>query len=131
MRLLCPSSNTVVIDAPNADTACENAIVTANDCDAWRSSDHSTSTFVDAIAEGDGVDPWSAHGAGSVLPIPQDHGETAVLFSPAAAAGQALARLLRGFVDATSIEGEITTTRQDWSILHRDAWALLSRLEPR
>jgi hypothetical protein len=125
------SSNTVVVDAADPPSACENAILAANDCTAWRSSDHCTDTYIDALAEGEGISPWSANGVGSVLPIPSDYSEVAVLASRPAAAAADLERLLRGFVERTTIDGEIETTRQDWSTLHREASGLLNCLRPR
>ena len=72
-------SRTVVVDASNAEEACERAIEIANESNAWRSSDDCGRTFVDAIAEGDDVDPWDVD---SRLPVPlafAEHGEVQML----------------------------------------------------
>ncbi|WP_031556079.1 hypothetical protein [Parvularcula oceani] len=44
----------VEVDSP--EEACE----LANDRDGWRSLDHCGDTYVDALAEGDGSDPWGS-----------------------------------------------------------------------
>lgn len=61
-------SNTVVVEAETIEEACERAIEAANESSAWRSTDYCGPTSVDALAEGDDVDPWSP--AGSRLEVP-------------------------------------------------------------
>lgn len=57
---------TVPVDAGDLESACAAAIAEANQREGWRSSNHFTETYVDAIAEGDDVCPW---GPGA-LPVP-------------------------------------------------------------
>ena len=57
---------TVRIEADDLDAACRAAIAQANECDAWRSGDHVTETYVDAITEGGDADPWGP----DALPVP-------------------------------------------------------------
>ena len=58
----------VVVNAETLDEALEKAIAKANESDGWFSLDVSGNTFVDAVAEGDDVDPWKEFE--SSLPIP-------------------------------------------------------------
>ena len=51
-------ANTVTVEAASLEEALEKAIETANDDDAWRSTDHCGPTFVDAVCEGADADPW-------------------------------------------------------------------------
>ena len=66
-------ANTVVLEAADPDEACRLAIDLANQSDGWKSVDHCGPTFVDAIAEGGEVDPWTV--VGSVLPVPPEFAE--------------------------------------------------------
>ena len=52
------NANTVTVLATSPEEACQLAIEKANDEDGWKRTDHAGDTYVDAIAEGDGVDPW-------------------------------------------------------------------------
>ncbi len=61
-------AKTVVVDADTLDQALEKAIVEANAGDGWSTLDVCGDTFVDAVAEGDDVDPWTDFA--SSLPIP-------------------------------------------------------------
>ncbi len=71
--------NTVTVEAGTIEQALEKAIETANeDAAGWRSTDHCSDSFCDAICEGAGSDPW---GKGS-LPVPNrfsEHGEPPVV----------------------------------------------------
>lgn len=69
--------NTAVVEAADPAAASEAAIAAVNDCSAWRAHDDVGPTYVDAIAEGDDVDPW-LDGARSQLPIPARYTERAV-----------------------------------------------------
>ncbi len=65
---------TVTVHAANVAAACELAIEEANnDSGAWKSLDACGETCVDAIAEGDDVDPWARNG--STLPVPAKYRE--------------------------------------------------------
>ena len=60
-------ANTVTVEADTFEEALEKALEAANeDPDGWRSTDHVTDSFVDAVCEGSHCDPW---GEGA-LPIP-------------------------------------------------------------
>ena len=68
-------ANTVMVEAHTLEEALEKAVAAANeDAEGWRSTDHCSNTFVDAVCEGADGDPW---GDGS-LPVPgrfSEHGE--------------------------------------------------------
>ena len=72
-------ANTVTVEADTLDEALEKAIEAANeDAAGWRVLDHCGDTFVQAVSQGVGVDPW---GEGS-LPVPDrfsEHGEPPVV----------------------------------------------------
>ena len=72
-------ANTVTVEADTLDEALEKAIETANeDAAGWKVLDHCGDTFVQAVSEGAGADPW---GEGS-LPVPDrfsEHGEPLVV----------------------------------------------------
>ena len=71
--------NTVTVEAETIEEALEKAIESANeDAAGWRSTDHCSDSFVDAVCEGAAGDPW---GKGS-LPVPDrfsEHGEPPVV----------------------------------------------------
>ena len=60
-------ANTVTVEAATLDEALEKAIETANDSEAWKSTDFVGETFVDAVCEGADANPWHSETA---LPIP-------------------------------------------------------------
>ena len=61
-------ANTVLVEADTFEEALEKAIEAANDDSAgWRSTDHVSDTFVDAVCEGADGDPWDR---GSAMPVP-------------------------------------------------------------
>ena len=61
-------ANTVTVEADTLEEALEKAIEAANDDpDGWRSTDHVTDTYVDAVCEGADGDPWDR---GSAMPVP-------------------------------------------------------------
>ena len=102
--------NTVTVEADALEDALEKAIAAANEDSAgWRSTDHCSDSFVDAVCEGAGADPW---GDGS-LPVPgrfTEHGEPPVLtltgpVPPGAVeveGGRALVRIARAAGTVTS-----------------------------
>ena len=52
-------ANTVTVEADTLEEALEKAIEAANDDpDGWRSTDHVSDTYVDAVCEGADRDPW-------------------------------------------------------------------------
>ena len=59
---------TVVVEAETIEQALDRAIVTANEGDGWSSLDVCGDTFVDAVAQGNDVDPWKDFA--SSLPVP-------------------------------------------------------------
>ena len=64
--------NTLTVEAETLEEALENAIAAANnDADGWRSTDHVSDSFVDAVCEGAGADPWSD----DPLPVPGRYSE--------------------------------------------------------
>lgn len=62
-------TNIVVVEADTLTEALQKAIANANEGDGWKASDDCGPTFVDAVAEGDDVDPW--RGFVSALPVPE------------------------------------------------------------
>ncbi len=102
--------NTVTVEAGALEDALEKAVAAANeDAAGWRSTDHCSDSFVDAVCEGAGADPW---GDGS-LPVPgrfTEHGEPPVLtltgpVPPGAvevSGGRALVRIARAAGTVTS-----------------------------
>ena len=60
-------ANTVTVEADTLEEALEKAIEAANqNPDGWRSTDHVTDSFIDAVCQGADCDPW---GEGA-LPVP-------------------------------------------------------------
>ena len=102
-------SNTVTVEAATLEEALEKAVAAANeDADGWRSTDHCSNTYVDAVCEGIG-DPW---GDGA-FPVPgrfSELGEPPVLtltgpVPPGAveiSGGRALVRIARAPGTVTS-----------------------------
>ncbi len=71
---------TVVVAAPTVAQACERAVEAANASSAWRPLDACGQTCVDAIAEGDDVDPWMPSGPPIAVPLTfAEHGHTQIL----------------------------------------------------
>ena len=72
--------NTVTVEADALEEALEEAIETANeDAAGWRSTDHVSESFVDAVCEGVNADPWDPD---ATLPVPgrfSEHGEPPVV----------------------------------------------------
>lgn len=52
-------ANTVTVEAETFDDALAEAIRIANDAPHWESTDACGRTFIDAVAEGNDVDPWA------------------------------------------------------------------------
>ncbi len=71
--------NTVTVEAGTIEEALEKAVAAANeDATGWRSSDHSSDSFVDAFCKGADCDPWGE----DALPVParfSEHGEPPVV----------------------------------------------------
>ena len=52
-------ANTVTVEAESLDEALSKALGDVNtDMDGWKSTDHVSETYVDAVAEGADSDPW-------------------------------------------------------------------------
>ena len=72
-------SNTVTVEADTLEKALEKAVAAANeDAEGWRPTDHCSDTYVDAVSEGAGCDPWGEN----TLPVPgrfSEHGEPPVV----------------------------------------------------
>ena len=72
-------ANTVTLEPDSLDEALEKAIEAANEDSAgWRGTDHCSETFIDAVCEGAGCDPWGEGG----LPVSDrfsEHGEPPVV----------------------------------------------------
>lgn len=62
-------ANTVTVEAETLDDALDKAIVVVNEDTSWKSLDHCSPTFVDAVAEGADADPWRDHV--SAIPVPE------------------------------------------------------------
>lgn len=60
--------NVVTVEAATPEEACARAVELANQSDGWKSLDHCGDTFVDALAEGEDVDPWADFV--SAVPVP-------------------------------------------------------------
>ena len=107
-------SNTVTVEAGTLDEALEKAVAATNeDAEGWRPTDHCSDTFVDAVCEGAGGDPWGD----DTLPVPgrfSERGEPPVvtLIGPAppgaveVSGGRALVRIVRA-------AGTVTTELSD------------------
>ena len=103
-------ANTVTVEADALEEALEKAVAAANeDAAGWRALDHCGETFIQAVSQGAGVDPW---GDGS-LPVPDrfsEHGEPPVVtltgpVPPGAvevSGGRALVRIATAAGTATS-----------------------------
>ncbi len=61
-------AKTVVVEAETIEQALDRAIVAANEGDGWSSLDVCGDTFVDAVAQGDDVDPWKEFASSLVVP---------------------------------------------------------------
>jgi len=61
-------AKTVVVEAGTIEQALDRAIVAANEGNGWSSLDICGDTFVDAVAQGNDVDPWKEFA--SALPVP-------------------------------------------------------------
>ena len=72
-------ANTVTVEADTLEEALEKAVAAANeDAEGWRPTDHCSDTYVDAVSEGAGRDPWGEN----ALPVPgrfSEYGEPPVL----------------------------------------------------
>ena len=72
--------NTVTVEADTLEEALKKAIEAANeDAAGWRSTDHCSNSFVDAVCEGADADPWDRD---ATLPVParfSEHGEPPVV----------------------------------------------------
>lgn len=103
-------SNTVTVEAGTLDEALEKAVAAANqDADGWRSTDHCSATFVDAVCEGADAEPWGE----DALPVPDrftEQGEPPLVsltgpVPPGAvevSGGRALVRIVRAAGTVTS-----------------------------
>ena len=71
--------NTVTVEAATIEEALDKAVAAANeDAAGWKSTGHVSDSYVDAVCEGAGCDPW---GKGT-LPVParfSEHGEPPVV----------------------------------------------------
>ena len=64
--------NTVTVEAEDLDEALARAVETVNrDADGWKSTDHISDTYVDAVAEGTDCNPWGK----TSLPVPAEYTE--------------------------------------------------------
>ena len=61
-------AKTVVVEAETIEQALDRAIVAANEGDGWSSLDVCGDTFVDAVAEGNDVDPWKDFASSLAVP---------------------------------------------------------------
>lgn len=102
---------TVDVEADDLESACAAAIAEANQRDGWKSGDHVTETYVDAIAEGNDVCPWGP----DALPVPlrfTHEGEPPhVIVSPAGGEGSIETAHGRLRVSFVSDDGTVTTER--------------------
>ena len=108
-------ANTVTVEADTLDQALLNAIDAASqDCDGWRSTDHASDTFIDAVAEGADVDPWGT----TRLPVPPEYSEFGpppVLTILDAGTPQETLQITRGVIlfRFKTPHGDITAERSD------------------
>ncbi|MDE2135732.1 MAG: hypothetical protein KGJ49_14185 [Alphaproteobacteria bacterium] len=61
-------AKTVVVEAETLEQALDRAIEEANNGDGWSSLDVCGDTFVDAVAEGNDVDPWKDFASSLAVP---------------------------------------------------------------
>ena len=61
-------AKTVVVEAKTIEQALDRAIVAADEGDGWSSLDVCGDTFVDAVAQGDDVDPWKDFASSLAVP---------------------------------------------------------------
>ena len=61
-------AKTVVVEAETIEQALDRAIVAANEGDGWSSLDVCGDTFVDAVAQGNDVDPWKDFASSLAVP---------------------------------------------------------------
>ena len=73
-------ADTVSVEADTLDDALDKAIQAANDDASWKSLDHCSPTFIDAVAEGADADPWRDHA--SALSVPERFSERGIAAVP-------------------------------------------------
>jgi hypothetical protein len=61
-------ANTVTVEADTLDDALDKAIQMANEDTSWKSLDHCSPTFIDAVAEGADADLWRDHASTLLVP---------------------------------------------------------------
>ena len=118
-------ARTETVEAETLEDACARAVAQANASDLWTALDHHCGpTFVAAVAEGEGADPWGPE----ALPVPgrcTEAGEPplVVVTGPAPAGGVRVAqgrariRFVRGRTPSppTSTTARRRTTASPWS----------------
>lgn len=100
----------VTVEAEDAVAACRAALDTANQSDAWKHLDWEQPSYVVALAQGAGVDPWqrTLEGAdASVLPVPGLFTDVARLVGYPATRSEDLVLQLRIMVDAIGDDGRL------------------------
>ena len=129
--------NTVTVEADTLGEALEKAVAAANEDGAgWRSTDHCTDSFVDAVCEGANADPWDR---GAALPVPgrfSEHGEPPVLtlagpVPPGAVRISGGRVTVRFETEAGAIATELREGRMEWSPSLSDCIELQDRPERR
>ena len=101
---------TVDVEADDLESACAAAIEQANQCDAWRSGDHVTDTYVDAIADGDDANPWGP----DALPVPAQFTREGPPphITVCAVAGDGAIEVVHGRLTVTFVSNEGTVTAE-------------------
>lgn len=98
----------VTVEAEDPVSACRAAILSANETDAWKALDWEQRTYVSALAEGAGTDPWRLLPDGadaSVLPVPGLFSDVSMLAGYAATRSEDLVMQLRIMIDAIDADG--------------------------
>lgn len=95
-----PYALMLTVEAESVFEACHRAVEEASGVDAWKGLDHVSNTYVDAIREGEDIDPWSREG--SRIPVPLEHSEIAAIGGYEAARAGDLHRIVRQMLFATT-----------------------------
>ncbi len=103
----------ITVEAEDVVSACRSAIDASHTTDGWKSLDTEHPTYVSAIAEGAGVDPWRFvpdGGDASVLPVPGLFSDVAACAGYAATRSEDLVDQLRIMIDAIGADGGLRIT---------------------
>ncbi|WP_242098166.1 hypothetical protein [Sphingomonas sp. CROZ-RG-20F-R02-07] len=106
-------STELTVEAEDLVGACRAAIDASHTTDGWKSLDTEHPTYVTAIAEGAGTDPWRFVPDGddiSVLPVPRLFSNVAACAGYAATRSEDLVDQLHIMIDAIGADGGLRIT---------------------